>query len=266
MPRIDEIIQTLDAIAPNELAEDWDNVGLLVGDREHIADTVMTCLTLTPDVAEEAIRKNVCLIVSHHPVLFRPVQRLTTDQPEAATLLKLIQAGCAVHSPHTRYDSAPAGINQQLAKSFGLENIASLRPVSKPDEMVSEIGAGRFGDLPEPLPLSELIERVKQACNVQKLQFVGSPDKEIQRVAVACGAAAEFLPDALRENCDAFVTGEARFHYCLEARTKGISLILPGHFGSERPAMEAMALWLAERFPEMTVFSSESETDPIQFA
>src|SRR6185295_17432474 len=116
------------AFAPAALAAEWDNVGLLVGDRAQKVERIMTCLTITPAAASEAIREQADLIVSHHPLPFKPLKRLTADQPTGRILLDLIRAGISIYSPHTAFDSAAAGINQQLAEALGLKNIQPLEP------------------------------------------------------------------------------------------------------------------------------------------
>ncbi len=273
---VSDLADFLRQVAPPELAEDWDNVGLLVGSPTAAVRSVLTCLTLTLDVAREAVQSGVDLVVSHHPVLFRPVQRLTTETVEGRLLLELIAAGVAVYSPHTGYDSSRDGINQQLAELFELQDVQPLRPLahagSGPDTATDAsdpeqpAGAGRFGKLPQPLTTRELVERVKARLHVEHLQYVGEPERRVEWLAVACGSAAEFLPDAVAHGCQAFLTGEARFHACLEARSLGLSLILPGHYATERPAMERLAKRLAERFPELTVWPSRVEGDPLQWA
>src|SRR5947209_7400362 len=115
MTAVADLVQALQALAPLELAEDWDNVGLLLGDPSTSVQRVLTCLTVTPESAAEALEAKVQLIVSHHPVLFRAVKRLTTATPEGRMLLELLRAGVAVYSPHTAFDNAPGGINDLLA-------------------------------------------------------------------------------------------------------------------------------------------------------
>src|SRR5262249_43740451 len=134
VPLIADILAFLERFSPLDLAEEWDNVGLLVGDRRQNADRVMTCLTLTPDVAREAIERGARLVVSHHPILFRAVQRITGDDAEGHMLLDLIAARIAVYSPHTAYDSAEDGINQQLARRLELTQIEPLRPLTAPKQ------------------------------------------------------------------------------------------------------------------------------------
>lgn len=256
---------------PLELAEDWDNVGLLLGDGTDPVESVMTCLTLTPDVAEEAVAEGAQLIVSHHPVLFRPIQRLTADTVEGKMLLELIRAKVAVYSAHTGYDSAHDGINAQLARSLGLYDVKPLRPARGECSQTNDaaaavsVGGGRYGDFASPVSLAEFINLVKQVLRIGSVNYVGDPQTRIERVGVACGAAAEYLRDAHREGCQALLTGEARFHACLEARNLGLAMILPGHYATERPAMEQLAERVQENFPGVRCWASQRERDPVQW-
>src|SRR5436190_2060219 len=143
MTAVNDIADFLESFAPSALAESWDNVGLLIGDRVRPVERVMTCLTITPESAAEAVAELANLIVTHHPLPFRPQNRLTTDTPDGRLLLQLIEAGIAVYSPHTAFDSAAAGINQRLATGLGLLDIDVLVPAAQPP-----LGAGRYGKLP----------------------------------------------------------------------------------------------------------------------
>lgn len=252
--------------ASAERAEKWDNVGLLLGDSKAGVNALMTCLTLTPDVAQEAVDEGAQLVISHHPILFRPVQKLVADSAEGEMLLALIRAGVAVYSPHTGYDSARDGINAQLSRLLGLENVRPLRPLPVEVDEAPEIpGSGRFGNLPAPLTLGDFRSRVKQQLRIEHVQFVGDSHALVEKVAIACGSAAEFLPDAHREGCQVLLTGEARFHACLEARNLAMALLLPGHYATERPAMEYLAELLGQRFPGVRCWASRRERDPVQW-
>jgi dinuclear metal center YbgI/SA1388 family protein len=262
---IADVAAFLEELAPQALAEEWDNVGLLLGSESKSVTHVMTSLTLTPDVAREALTKGAGLVVTHHPILFRPVQRITDATAEGAMLLELAAAGVAVYSPHTGYDSASDGINRQLADTLGLTNVTALRPQCESDEPDGP-GAGRVGDLATPATLGELIASVKSALHIEHLQYVGRLEQRVERVGIACGAAAGFLADAHSAGCQVFLTGEARFHDCLRAREFDVAMLLTGHFGSERPAVENLAAFIAARFSELTVWASEVETDPLQWA
>jgi dinuclear metal center YbgI/SA1388 family protein len=259
MLTIETVATFLKQFAPPELAEDWDNVGLLVGDAGGPVRRVMTCLTVTPASVAEAIERKAELVVAHHPMPFQPLRRLTAETTVGRLLLKLIEAQIAVYSPHTALDSAQEGINQRLASGLGLRGIWPLVPRD------ASVGAGRWGWLPEPLVLGQLADRAKEFLSVERLRIVGDPQQPIRTVAVACGAAGELLDAAREAGCDCMVTGEARFHTCLEAEATGIALLLPGHFASERFAVECLAEVLAGEFPQLEVWASRREQDPLRW-
>ncbi len=303
MIRVDRVCQILADIAPLALAESWDNVGLLVGDRQRSIRTLMVCLTVTPQVVEEAIAKRVDLIVTHHPLPFRPLTKITSDTMVGKMLLALIAHGIAVYSAHTAYDSARGGINQLWAEGLGLSGIAPLiladparlhpnggqnpaginTPVAC-QAPVEPIGAGRYGRLPEPLDPESLARKVAAICRCRSWKLVGgnlaggSPtgsanppglaNASISKVAIACGSGGSFLSAAKGRGCQALVTGEASFHDCLEAEASGLALILVGHYASERFGMERLAGQLATEFRridgELEVFSSVADVDPLR--
>jgi dinuclear metal center YbgI/SA1388 family protein len=366
MPTIRDVVDFLDRLAPPTLAAGWDNVGLLLGDPAGPVQRLMTCLTVTPDSAAEAVAEGCQLIVSHHPILFRAAKRLTPSTPEGRTVLELARAGVAVCSPHTAFDNTRGGINDQIAQRLDLRDVAPLRrregPASfkivvfVPDadlervadalfaagagqigqysqcsfrlagtgtffgseatnptvgqkgrrEEVSEWrleavcpeaclhpalaalrrahsyeepaydvyplrpgpsteGEGRVGSLPRPLPLGKLARAVKKHLHAPAVQLVGDPDRPVERIAVVCGAGGEFLADAVRARADVLLTGEMRFHDYLAAQAQGCALLLPGHYATERPGVEALAERLQGEFPTVQVWASRRECDPVHF-
>jgi dinuclear metal center YbgI/SA1388 family protein len=130
MTTVADVTSWLEQFAPSRLAEPWDNVGLLWGDPLTVVERVMTCLTVTPATAAEAIREQAALIVSHHPILFRETKRIRADVPETAHLWQLARAGMAIASPHTAFDNTRDGINDILCRRLGLAEVAPLRPVA----------------------------------------------------------------------------------------------------------------------------------------
>jgi dinuclear metal center YbgI/SA1388 family protein len=127
MVTVANVVAFLDQLAPRDLAAEWDNLGLLLGDGVAEVRRVMTCLTVTPDSAAEAVEAGAQLVVTHHPVLFRAVKRLTAATPEGRTLLSLIRGGVAVYSAHTAFDNTAGGINDVLARRLGLVEVRPLR-------------------------------------------------------------------------------------------------------------------------------------------
>ena len=259
MPNVETISDFLGKLAPLHLAEDWDNVGLLVGDRRREVGRIMACLTITPATAAEAVERRVDLIVAHHPLPFIALKRLTNDTTVGRLLLDLIGANVSIYSAHTAFDSAAEGINQRLAAGLGLRDVKPLIPRDDAP------GAGRYGTLAEPMPLGKLAQRLCEFLHIKGLQLVGDESQTVRTVAIGCGAADEFLATARETRCDAMVLGEARFHACLEAEASGIGLLLPGHFASERFGVETLAATLAAQFPELEVWASREEQDPIRW-
>jgi dinuclear metal center YbgI/SA1388 family protein len=260
---LSELCRFLDAFAPSTLSEEWDNVGLLVGDADKQIERVMTCLTITQASCAEAVTKGASLIITHHPLPFKPLRRLTTESTPGRLLLKLIRAGIAVYSPHTAFDSTAEGINQQLAEGIGLSEINPL--VVSPLDATGSIGSGRCGRFIKPLRLSESAQRLKAFLKIQGLHIVGPDDALISTAAVACGSGGSFLEHAIQQNIDLLVTGEASFHTCLEAEARGVHLLLAGHFATERFAVEKLVDLLASEFPKIVVWASEQEADPLRW-
>lgn len=253
--RVEEIWWTLEEWFPSETAEEWDHIGLLLGDPRAEVRRIMTCLTVTMATAREAIAQSADLIVAHHPILFRPVHRLTADGP-ASAVLALARAGCAVISPHTAFDNGDGGINEQLAHRLSLRSVTPL--VSPPRR------SGRWGRLEPPRSLSALAEQVRRTLQTDHVDLVGDPDQVCHQIGIACGSAFDLAMTAQAAGCDAFITGEAKFHQCLEAEASGLGLVLAGHYASERFAVETLALRLAANVSDAIVWASQSERDPVR--
>lgn len=288
--QLQSLIEFLEKICPHELAEDWDNVGLSLGDRRREISSVMTCLTIDRAVVEEAIEQKIDCIVSHHPFPFRSSRQFTTDTPEGELLLKLVGANIAVYSPHTAHDSALFGVNRQLAEGLGLIEVKSLYPgkISSTREMLEGLdyidasamdqevddekeghvapllGTGRIGRFSKPKKFSKLIEQVKDMLQIDRLLVEGEDDRLVRKVAIGCGAADDFVEQAAKEGADALLLGEARFHACLDGRARGLGMILAGHYATERFSMCIMADRIGRKFPSLKVSASIKESDPLR--
>lgn len=260
MSQLQQICEFLEEFAPSALAEEWDNVGLLAGDPAASVRRVMTCLTVTPQTAAEAVEQQVDLVVTHHPLPFRPLKRIVTDNPTGKLLWNLLTAGIALYSPHTAFDSTAGGINQRLADGFQLSGIQPLVPIEGAEEGA---GSGRRGEVPETVSLRQFAARLRDFLRIDQLQYVGDLDAPVKRVAVACGAAGSFLHAAREAECDLLVLGETNLHTCLEAEATGIALLLPGHYASERFAVEGLADVLYQAFPDLSIWPSRHESDPL---
>ena len=260
--KIQSICQFMETFAPRRLAEEWDNVGLIAGDRTMMVERVMTCLTVTPETVAEAIACHAELIISHHPLPFRPVKRLTTDTTPTEMLWQLARAGISIYSPHTSFDSARAGINQSICSKLGIEDPAPLIPIEgDPDQL----GSGRMGKFSSPTTLGQLASTAAKAFGLNGLHIVGAADQPLNKAAIACGSGGSFLDKAKFAGCDVLITGEATFHTCLDAKANSVCLLLLGHYASERFALEELADRIGQEFGGLEVWASNDEVDPLEW-
>lgn len=220
----------------------------------------MTCLTVTDSVVAEAIEQRVDLLVAHHPLPFQAQRRITSDSTYGRYLLSLISNGTAIYSAHTAFDSAERGINQQWADGLSLTRVVPLQPCGA----APHLGSGRWGCLEHPTTAEALASSAGRFSNSSAVRIVGAPTAAVSKVAISCGSGGSHLSAAIGAGCDAFVTGEATFHSCLEAEAARVALVLVGHYASERFAMEWLAAWLQAEFPACQVWASRAETDPLK--
>jgi len=253
------VLNALQVIAPLEFAESWDNVGLLVGNRNRDVVRIMTCLTLTPTTLQEAIESNVELIVCHHPIPFKPLAKITDDTITGKLLIGAIEVGIAVYSPHTAWDNARTGINQQLADTLGLEKIKPLQDFAQGGTSDDSVGVGRYGRLPEPATIAGVLERILAAIPTVQVRHTHAANRILSKIGIVCGSGGSMLLLVVRRGCDAMLTGEATYHQCLEAESLGIAMLMIGHHASESFAMKNLASQLQAVLPEIHVTTSQLE-------
>lgn len=157
--------------------------------------------------------------------------------------------------PEGKVDAVVAAMRAAHSYEEPAFDVVPLRPAKSG-------GEGRIGELPTPVSLADLARTAKSVLAANAVQVVGDLASPVKRVAVACGAAGEFLADAIAAKVDVFLTGEVRFHDGLTASAAGLGLILPGHHATERPGVEDLAARIASEFPDATVWASRRETDP----
>lgn len=259
MTTVADIAKWMQELAPLELGESWDNVGLTLGDPGAEVSSILTCLTVTPATVNEAIVGGVDMLISHHPIPFKPLKQITTDSYSGNLLWRLAKAGVSVYSPHTAWDSAEDGINALLAQKMGLDDVKPLVSTLEHEQL----GCGRVGVFSEPQPLQSVAEVLLNEIPEGRLRWVGSPTP-VSRVAIACGSGGSLLPAALEHDCQLFLTGEATFHTCLEVEATGICMAMLGHFASERFSMVHLATLLKGAFPGIKSWAARNEKDPVR--
>lgn len=252
-----EILPVLEALAPLGLAEEWDNVGLLLeGERE--IDRILCTIDLTAGVLDEALARNADLVVSYHPPIFHGIKRIVGADPQQRTLLRAIRAGIHVYSPHTALDAVPGGINDWLLEPFG--PLADLRPVVA-HPVRSSAGAGRLARLTEPVPLQQLVPRVKAHLGLEAIRLATTDANTLIASVAVCPGAGASVFEALGA-VDLLLTGEMRHHDVLARVARGGSVLLTDHTNTERGYLPRFARQLADR-TGLEVEVSTVDRDPL---
>jgi dinuclear metal center YbgI/SA1388 family protein len=256
---LNSVLNALQTIAPLEFAESWDNVGLLVGNRNRPVERVMTCLTLTATTLAEAIQQQVQLVVCHHPIPFKPLNKITDDTTTGKLLVQAIESGIAIYSPHTAWDNAKTGINQQLSEFLELESVKPLQVFSQSISTDESLGVGRYGKFSPPLSIADVMNRIRLKIPKIQMRHTHAADHWISKVGIICGSGGRMLSLVARRGCDAMLAGEATYHQCLEAESLGIAMLMIGHHASESFAMKELAMQLQLLTPELRVTTSQLE-------
>lgn len=224
---VGEVSCAINEFAPFELAEEWDNIGILAGCAEQEVSGILCALDLNFKVIEEAKQKGCNLIVTHHPILFRGRKNLREDDAEGRMLCELVRGNIALIAAHTNFDNAVPGVNDALAAKLGLSNVQSLE---------NGMRAGESADA----TLGELCARAEEKLG-GPVRCYGERNRAVHRVAVLGGAGGDFAPQAQAAGADVYVTGEIAHHKAWDAYQSGVCILEAGHAATELPAIEMLA-------------------------
>ena len=256
MATVNEIYGALDRWAPFSIQMDFDNAGFLVGRGEKQIGRALVSLDITLPVVEEAVRLGAGLIVSHHPVIFHPVKRITDEEPTGRILLALAENGIAALCAHTNLDAAAGGVNDCLARALELGEPGQLHQDGVlPDG--SPYGIGRVGPVHWPgLSARAYAAFVKEKLSAASVRYVDA-GRTVSRVAVGGGSCGSMLSDAAEAGCDTFVTADVKYDVFLQAQALGLNLMDAGHYATEAVVCPALVRFLSGKFPELEVVQSQ---------
>ncbi|TDT51082.1 Nif3-like dinuclear metal center hexameric protein [Fonticella tunisiensis] len=344
--RCSDIIRHLESNFPPNFAEDYDNVGLILGDEDKHINRILLSLDINDGVIEEAINLKIDMIVSHHPIIFRPIKRILAKDPISSMAIKLIKSDINVYALHTNFDNAGAGMNDILAEMLELDNVSplthdhniklyklvvfvpvshhgavleamleagaghignyshcsfniegkgtfkplpgtspfigSIGEVEKVDEVRIETvadeynykkviermlkahpyeevaydiyplkntivnGAGRTGYLKEAMAFKDFCQYLKHKLGITHIKAGGDLNKAVKKVGIVGGSGAGFIKDAIKSNCDVFITGDVKHHEALDAINSGLCIIDAGHHSTEVVALPYIAKYIEE--------------------
>lgn len=243
--KVQNILNILQEIAPVELAQSWDNVGLLVGSPNGRVNSILLALDPTSPLIAEAERCNAELIITHHPAIFHPLKTLRLDRPTERFLHAAVQAGIHVIGCHTNLDAASGGVNDVLVQLLNLQDAVPLVPESGECDGV-KTGLGRIGMLEEPISSASFLDQLCEALSPPWLLEAGLRPDMVSTVAVCGGSCSDISATALAEGADVFITSEIKHDVARWAEEAGLWLIDGGHFATEYPAMEGLRQLLVE--------------------
>ena len=262
--KVSEIREILDKWMPISTAEDFDNVGLLVGDLNSEVKNILVTLDTTLNVVDEALDKDCNLIVSYHPIIFNGLKKITTDSGYVQkSVIKAVKNNISVYAIHTSLDNHPEGISYFLSKKIGLKKISTLIP--KIDNKNNfKIGMGTKGELIEPMEENNFFDLIKNKLELKYLRHSVKLNKKISKVSIVVGSGSFAIKNSLDSNVDAFITSDLKYHNFYEADNKAI-LVDIGHYESENHIKLIIKEFLIKKLPNFTILLSEQNINPVKY-
>ena len=258
MATVKDILNFIETLAPRCMKMDWDNVGLLCGSKTTAVTKILVALDPFEHVCREAAEIGAQLIVTHHPLIFRPLSAITDDSAITRGIMCLCRHGISAINAHTNLDQAPGGVNDALAQTLGLSGAEVLNPCGV-DESGRPWGLLRCGTV-EAQSLETFLPSVKKNLGCEGLRYVDG-GKPVRKVAVGGGSCADGMMEAIGAGCDTFVTSDVKYNQFWEAQEHGLNLIDAGHFYTENPVVAVLADKIQAAFPEIEVKISETHRD-----
>lgn len=245
---VKELYEKIDDRIPSTLSEDWDNDGLMCSpDTSAEVKRVLVTLDVTEEVVDYAIFSGFDLIISHHPLIFKPLTRIIEDDHISRKVIKLLDNGVSVFSFHTRADKVVGGVNDKLCDRIGLFDTVPF----------GEGFLGRVGTLEEQYGLEDFIHSLKQAIGADSIKYVDAFNP-VQRIAVVGGDGKGYVQAAIAEGADTFVSGRIGYNVMEEGPEMGINLIEAGHYFTEQPVTEFFCNLVSDLDQSLYVEISES--------
>lgn len=247
--KVKELTEWLDSRYPANMAEHWDNVGLLVGDDEEEVHHIFLALDLTEATLDEAVSAGADMIITHHPMIFDGQKKINNHSFTGRRILKLIRNGIQYYAMHTNYDVL--GMADLSADYLKLTDREVLSVTAQTEQ--GEEGFGRVGKLPYKMTLKECGEFVKVALALNDVKIYGNPDTILEKAAICTGSGKSMIPDVLAKGAEVYVTGDIDHHTGIDAVAQGLSIIDAGHYGTEYIFMSAMQKVLEEKYPSLKI-------------
>ena len=257
--QLKEITNTLENWCPLNSAEEFDNVGLLVGNSNEIINKAIITIDTTEEVVDEAIKNDCNLIITFHPIIFDGLKNITEQTYVERIVFKAIQNNINIYAIHTNLDNNPRGVNYKICQKLELNNTKFL--ISKNE---GAFGMGMIGELNTELSEIDFFNFLKSKMNINNIKHSPFTGKKIKKIAVLGGSGSFAIENAITEKADCYLTSDLKYHDYFKADNK-ILLADIGHYESEQFTKELILEFLNEKIPKFACIISKSNTNPVNY-
>lgn len=244
-----DIIKRIEEYCPVSAALEWDNVGLLAGREDKEVKKIYVALDATDEIIDEAVKAGADMLVTHHPLIFGGLKRVTSQDFIGKRVLRLLQSDISYYAMHTNYDVK--GMAELSCKKLHLENTKVLEVTHTCGDGREE-GIGKIADV-QPVALNVLCAQVKEAFGLDTVKVFGDLLQEVRRVAICPGSGKSVIGEALLKGADVLITGDIGHHEGIDAAAQGLAIIDGGHYGIEHIFIEDMKQYMEKYLPEVEV-------------
>ncbi len=243
--KVKDVTKVIEDFAPLSIQEGWDNSGLCIGSPEAPVTSVLLGLDCTPELVDEAIECGADMIVTHHPLIFSGLKKISPEDQVGEAVIKAIKAGISIYAAHTSADKVIAGVSGAMAARLGLQDVSIL------DEDSEGTGLGVVGDLPQPLSAEDAVALVKERFSLKAMRTSRPVEGKISRVAMCGGSGGSLIKAAAASGAQLYISGDISYHNFFTR--EGFMIMDIGHYESEIEIVDILFSLLRKKFPTFAV-------------
>ena len=256
--KVKDVTQVIEGFAPLSIQEKWDNSGLCIGSPDAPVSSVLFGLDCTPELVDEAIECGADMIVTHHPLIFSGLKKISPDDMVGEAVFKAIKAGISIYAAHTNADKVIAGVSGAMAAKLGLKNIEIL------SEDGEGTGLGVVGELPEPMTAQQMLEMVKERFALKTVKASKPVEGEITKIAMCGGSGGSLISAAKAAGAQLYISGDISYHNFFTP--EGFMLMDIGHYESEIEIVDILFSLVKKNFPTFAVRITQNiHSNPIYY-
>lgn len=262
--KADYIIEVLENWVPKELIDSWDNTGFQIGNPDIEVSKILIALDLDEDVLSKAADEGFQMIITHHPIIFKPLNNLTTMNYTGNLISKAIKNDIVVYNAHSNLDLVEGGVNDVLAEILGLKDTSPVTIVTKEGFPENKIGYGRVGFV-DRIEFNKYLDMIKASLGSSHLIVHGDNKDHIEKVAVCGGSGSDFIKDAYKHGADIYITGDIKYHDAQLGYQLGLTIVDAGHFNTEKIILPIIKDYLQEKLDNKVEIEVLMESSVPQF-